>query len=82
MLDGENGTPRAIADKFSMKQITDTSAIESVVDEIIAANASQVEQYRAGKTGLLGFFVGAVMKKTGGKANPAVVNEILRKKLA
>ena len=82
MLDGENGTPRAIADKFSMKQITNTSAIESVVDEIIAANAPQVEQYRAGKTGLLGFFVGAVMKKTGGKANPAVVNEILRKKLA
>lgn len=82
MLDGENGTPREIADRFGMKQITDTSAIESVVDTVIASSAAQVEQYKSGKTGLLGFFVGAVMKATGGKANPAVVNEILRKKLS
>ena len=81
MLDGERGTPRTIADKFGMKQITDTSAIEAAVDEVIAKNAPQVEQYRAGKVGLLGFFVGNVMKATGGKANPAVVNEILKKKL-
>ena len=81
MLDGETGTPRAIADKFGMKQITDTSAIEAAVDEVIAKNAPQVEQYRAGKVGLLGFFVGNVMKATAGKANPAVVNEILKKKL-
>ena len=82
MLDGESGTPREIADKFGMKQMTDTGAIESIVDEVIAANQPQVEQYNSGKTGLLGFFVGNVMKKTGGTANPAVVNEILRKKLA
>ena len=82
MLDGENGTPREIADKFGMKQMTDTGAIEAIVDEVIASNAAQVEQYKSGKTGLLGFFVGNVMKKTGGTANPAVVNEILRKKLA
>ena len=82
MLDGESGTPREIADKFGMKQMTDTGAIESIVDEVIAANQPQVEQYKSGKTGLLGFFVGNVMKKTGGTANPAVVNEILRKKLA
>ena len=82
MLDGESGTPREIADKFGMKQMTDTGAIESIVDEVIAANPSQVEQYKSGKVGLLGFFVGNVMKKTGGTANPAVVNEILRKKLA
>ena len=81
MLDGENGTPREIADKFGMKQITDTSAIEKIIDEVIAANAPQVEQYKSGKTGLLGFFVGNVMKASGGKANPAVVNEILKKKL-
>ena len=81
MLDGEVGTPRAIADKFGMKQITDTSAIEAAVDSVIAANPAQVEQYRGGKVGLLGFFVGGVMKATGGKANPAVVNEILKKKL-
>ena len=82
MLDGESGTPREIADKFGMKQMTDTGAIESIVDEVIAANPAQVEQYKSGKVGLLGFFVGNVMKKTGGTANPAVVNEILRNKLA
>lgn len=81
MLDGESGTPREIADKFGMKQITDTGAIEKIIDEVIAANAPQVEQYKSGKVGLLGFFVGNVMKKSGGSANPAVVNEILKKKL-
>ena len=81
MLDGEMGTPRDIADKFGMKQITDTGAIEKVIDEVIANNPSQVEQYKSGKVGLLGFFVGNVMKATGGKANPAVVNEIMKKKL-
>ncbi len=81
MLDGESGTPADIAAKFGMQQITDTAAIEKAVDDVIAANTAQVEQYRAGKTGLLGFFVGGVMKATGGKANPAVVNELFRKKL-
>jgi len=82
MLDGECGTPREIAEKFGMQQITDTSAIEKAIDAVIAANQAQVEQYKSGKVGLLGFFVGGVMKATGGKANPAAVNEILRKKLA
>ena len=82
MLDDESGTPKEIADRFGMKQITDTGAIEKAVDDVIAANPSQVEQYKSGKVGLLGFFVGGVMKATGGKANPAVVNEILRKKLS
>lgn len=81
MLDGESGTPHEIADKFGMKQITDTSAIESAVDEVIKNNPAQVEQYRGGKVGLLGFFVGNVMKATHGQANPAVVNELLKKKL-
>ncbi|MBQ6027615.1 MAG: Asp-tRNA(Asn)/Glu-tRNA(Gln) amidotransferase subunit GatB [Alphaproteobacteria bacterium] len=81
MLDGADGSPRAIADKFGMKQITDTGAIEKIVDEVIANNAPQVEQYKSGKVGLLGFFVGNVMKASAGKANPAVVNEILKKKL-
>jgi len=82
MLDGEAGTPKEISKKFGMCQITDTAAIESAVDAVIAANPNQVAQYRDGKTGLLGFFVGNVMKATGGKANPALVNEMLRKKLA
>ena len=81
MLDGENGSPKAIADKFGMKQMTDTGAIEKVIDEVIANNQPQVEQYKSGKVGLFGFFVGNVMRATGGKANPGVVNEILKKKL-
>ena len=82
MLDGESGSPREIAEKFGMKQMTDTGAIEAIVDEVINSNPAQVEQYKSGKVGLLGFFVGNVMKASKGQANPAVVNEILRKKLA
>jgi len=62
-------------------QITETGDLEPVVDRILAANPGQVESYRSGKEGLLGFFVGQVMKETEGRANPQVVNELLRKKL-
>ena len=82
MLDGETGTPRDIAKKFGMQQMTDSAAIEKIVDEVIEKNPAQVEQYKSGKVGLLGFFVGNVMKATGGTANPAIVNEIMRKKLS
>ena len=71
-----------IIEKLDIKQITDTSAIEAVVDDVIAANPSQVAEYQSGKDKLLGFFVGQVMKETGGKANPGQVNEILKKKLS
>jgi aspartyl-tRNA(Asn)/glutamyl-tRNA(Gln) amidotransferase subunit B len=81
MLAGELGTPRKIAEKHSLRQTADTAAIESAVDSVLAANADAIAQYRAGKTGLLGFFVGAVMKATGGAANPKIVNELLGKKL-
>ena len=81
MLDGERGTIHEIADKYGMKQITDTTAIESAVDEVIKNNPSQVEQYKSGKTGLLGFFVGNVMKATHGQANPAMVSDLLKQKL-
>ena len=63
-------------------QITDTSAIEQVVDEVIAKNPKELEQYRAGKVQLMGFFVGQVIKASGGKANPKAVNEILKRKLS
>ncbi|HYZ18097.1 MAG TPA: Asp-tRNA(Asn)/Glu-tRNA(Gln) amidotransferase subunit GatB [Gaiellaceae bacterium] len=62
-------------------QITDTSELEALVDQVIAANPKQVESYRGGKEGLLGFFVGQVMKQTQGRANPKLVNELLREKL-
>jgi aspartyl-tRNA(Asn)/glutamyl-tRNA(Gln) amidotransferase subunit B len=71
----------AVIDRQGLRQITDTSAIEAIIDAIIAANPGQVEQYRAGKDKLFGFFVGQAMKATEGKANPAQLNELLRKKL-
>jgi aspartyl-tRNA(Asn)/glutamyl-tRNA(Gln) amidotransferase subunit B len=76
----EGGDPREIVESRGMKQVTDTGAIEKAVDEIIAANPEKVEQAKAKPT-LLGWFVGQVMKSTGGKANPQAVNELLRRKL-
>ncbi|MGB6604277.1 MAG: Asp-tRNA(Asn)/Glu-tRNA(Gln) amidotransferase subunit GatB [Steroidobacteraceae bacterium] len=64
-----------------LKQITDSAAIERVIDEVMARNPGQLAEYRAGKDKLFGFFVGQVMKASGGKANPAQVNELLRGKL-
>ena len=61
--------------------MTDNSAIESMIDEVIAANPNQVEQYRSGKDKLFGFFVGQVMKASKGKANPEQVNQLLKEKL-
>jgi len=76
------GDADAIIESRGLKQITDTSALEAMVDEVIAANPKQVEQFRAGKEKVLGFFVGQIMKATQGKANPAQVNELLRRKLS
>lgn len=81
MFDGEEvGDPANIVEKRGLRQVTDTGAIEKVVDEIIAANPKQVEQVKE-KPKTMGWFVGQVMQKTGGKANPQAVNEILKKKL-
>jgi aspartyl-tRNA(Asn)/glutamyl-tRNA(Gln) amidotransferase subunit B len=70
-----------IVDEKGLKQITDTGAIEGAVDEVIAANPDNVAQYRGGNQKVIGWFVGQVMKATQGKANPKLVNELLRKKL-
>jgi len=75
------GSAYDIIESRGLKQITDSSAIESVVDQVIAANPGQVAEYKAGKDKLIGFFVGQVMKETGGKANPGQVNAILKDKL-
>jgi aspartyl-tRNA(Asn)/glutamyl-tRNA(Gln) amidotransferase subunit B len=72
----------AIIEAKGLKQITDTSAIEKVIDEVMAANPKQLADYRSGKDKLFGFFVGQVMKITAGKANPAQVNDLLKQKLA
>jgi aspartyl-tRNA(Asn)/glutamyl-tRNA(Gln) amidotransferase subunit B len=66
---------------LAKKAVADVSELDPVIDAVLAANPGQVEQYRAGKAGLIGFFVGAVMKETAGKADPRVVNERLRQKL-
>jgi aspartyl-tRNA(Asn)/glutamyl-tRNA(Gln) amidotransferase subunit B len=71
----------AIYEQEKPQQITDTAAIEKMIDEVVAANPKQVEQYRAGKKTVAGFFVGQVMKASKGQANPALVNEILARKL-
>jgi aspartyl-tRNA(Asn)/glutamyl-tRNA(Gln) amidotransferase subunit B len=78
----ESGKDAAqIVEEKGLKQVTDTGAIEKVIDEVIAANADKLAEYRSGKDKLFGFFVGQVMKASGGKANPAMLNDLLKKKL-
>jgi aspartyl-tRNA(Asn)/glutamyl-tRNA(Gln) amidotransferase subunit B len=76
----EGGDPRALVEQRGMKQVTDTGAIEKMIDEIISANPDKVAQARA-KPQLIGWFVGQVMKSSGGKANPQTVNDLLKSKL-
>jgi aspartyl-tRNA(Asn)/glutamyl-tRNA(Gln) amidotransferase subunit B len=81
MWNGEGSADEVIENK-GLRQITDTSAIEAVVDKVIADNPGQVAEYKAGKDKLIGFFVGQVMKETKGQANPGQVNKILKEKLS
>jgi aspartyl-tRNA(Asn)/glutamyl-tRNA(Gln) amidotransferase subunit B len=76
----EGGDPRELVESRGMKQVTDTGAIEKAVDEVIAANPDKAEQARA-KPSMAGWFVGQVMKATGGKANPQAVNNLVKTKL-
>jgi aspartyl-tRNA(Asn)/glutamyl-tRNA(Gln) amidotransferase subunit B len=79
----ETGKPAtAIVEEKGLKQVTDTGAIETAIDAILAGNADKVAEYRSGKDKLFGFFVGQTMKAMAGKGNPAIVNEILKAKLA
>jgi aspartyl-tRNA(Asn)/glutamyl-tRNA(Gln) amidotransferase subunit B len=71
----------AVYDREKPEQITDSSAIEALIDQVIAANPKQLEQYRNGKKTLAAFFVGQVMKASRGQANPALLNELVVKKL-
>jgi len=71
-----------IVEEKGMKQVTDTGAIEKIIDVVMAANPDKVAEYRSGKDKLFGFFVGQVLKASGGKANPAAVNDLLKKKLS
>ncbi len=78
---GEGKDADSIIEEKGLKQVTDSGAIEAIIDDVIANNQAQLEQYLAGKEQLLGFFVGQVMKASKGKANPGQVNELLKKKL-
>ncbi len=80
MLESGQGAA-AIVEERGLRQTSDTGAIDAAADQVIAANGDKVEQYKAGKQALFGFFVGQVMKAMGGKANPKIVNERLRSKL-
>jgi len=71
-----------VIEKHGLKQVTDTGAIKTMCDEIIASNPQKVEQYKGGKDKLFGFFVGQVMKISQGSANPQAVNEVLKAKLS
>ncbi|CAH1905959.1 Aspartyl/glutamyl-tRNA(Asn/Gln) amidotransferase subunit B [Candidatus Nitrotoga sp. HW29] len=82
ILWNEGGTPDTIIETKGLKQMSDVGAMEAMVDEIIAANPMQVAEYRSGKEKVFGFFVGLAMKASKGKANPAQMNEILKRKLA
>jgi aspartyl-tRNA(Asn)/glutamyl-tRNA(Gln) amidotransferase subunit B len=82
LWNGEGKNADEIIEAKGLKQVTDTGAIEALVDEVITYNTDQVEQFKAGKEQLLGFFVGQIMKASKGKANPAQVDEMLRSKLS
>ncbi len=73
--------PAAIVDEKGLRQVTDTSAIDAAVDQVLAANADKVAEYKSGKDKLFGFFVGQVMRAMAGKGNPALVNDALKRKL-
>ena len=75
------GSAKQLIEAKGLSQISDTSAIEKIIDEVLAANPKELEQYRAGKTKLQGFFVGQVMKQTGGRADPKLTNQLLMQKL-
>ncbi|CAA7612206.1 Asp-tRNA(Asn)/Glu-tRNA(Gln) amidotransferase subunit GatB [Magnetospirillum sp. SS-4] len=81
LMVGTGKAPAVLVEEKGMKQVTDSSAIEAAVDAVIAANPDKTQQVRDGKTALLGWFTGQVMKATQGKANPAMVNEMLSKKI-
>ena len=77
----KGGSPKAIVDERGLGMISDPAAIQAIVDELLAAHPDEVEAFRGGKNKLQGFFVGQLMKKTGGKADPKLANQILSRKL-
>ncbi len=77
----KGGSAKELVEKKGLIQISDTGEIEKIIDEVLASHPDELEKFRNGKTKLRGFFVGQVMKKTGGKADPKLTNQLLGKKL-
>lgn len=77
----QGGSPKALIEKQGLIQVSDPAVIEAAIDKVMAAHPDELEKYRGGKTKLLGFFVGQVMKETAGKADPKLTNQVLQKKL-
>ena len=75
------GSPKALVESKGLIQISDTGALEAMIEEVLAAHPSELEKYRGGKKKLKGFFVGQVMKKSGGRADPKLTNQLLTQKL-
>jgi Asp-tRNAAsn/Glu-tRNAGln amidotransferase B subunit (PET112 homolog) len=80
MIDGDKDPEKIVTEK-GLKQESDPKALEKLIDKVIDNNREKATEYKSGKVKLFGFFVGQVMKESGGKANPQLVNEILKKKL-
>ncbi len=76
-----DGSPKAIVEREGLSQTSDPAAVETFVDDVLAANPNIVAEYRAGKTNVAGFLVGQIMKASRGKADPALVNTVLKRKL-
>jgi glutaminyl-tRNA synthetase len=81
-LAARGGDPAEIVERLGLRQVSDAGALEPIVDAVLSAHAGKVEAYREGRTGLLGFFVGQVLARSGGRANPVVVKDLLEKRLA
>ena len=80
MIDGDKD-PQKIVEEKGLKQESDPKALESLIDKVISDNQDKVKEYKSGKEKLFGFFVGQAMKVSGGKSNPQLINDILKKKL-
>ena len=77
----QGGSAKELVERKGLIQISDTGAIEAIIEQVIQENPKELEQYRNGKTKLLGFFVGKVIKQTGGRADPKLTNQLLAQKL-
>ena len=77
----QGGSPKELVERKGLIQISDTGALEAMIEQVLTSNPQELEQYRNGKTKLIGFFVGQVIKQTGGRADPKLTNQLLAKKL-